>query len=380
MLPRTLFTAEHDAFRQTVRRFFAEEVVPQHARWEQQGFVDRSMWLRAGALGLLCLTIPEQYGGAGADRLYCAVVIDEQAYAGASAMSFLHYTEVFANYILKYGTEAQRLHWLPKLASGRMVSTVAMTEPGTGSDLQAIATRATKEGADYVVDGSKTFISYGCTADIFLVALKTASGPGGQAEISLMLVEADRPGFSRGKPLKKIGLNGQDVCELSFSGVRVPQHNLLGPTEGRGFSMLLQELTWERLMIAISAVASAHTALVGTLTHTRDRKAFGQSVASFQNTAFKLAELKAEIAIGQVFVDRCIEAFMSGNLPEEASASAKYWASDLLCKTVDQCLQLHGGYGYMLDYPIARAFVDARVSKIYTGTNEIMKALIARNL
>lgn len=379
-IPRTLFSAEHDDFRQTVRRFIAEEVMPQHAAWEAQGFVDRSMWLRAGELGLLCLTVPEQYGGAGVDRLYCAIVMEELAHAGASAMSFLNYTEVFASYVVRYGTEAQKQHWLPKLASGQIVSTIAMTEPGAGSDLQAITTRAVGEGDGYVIDGAKTFISYGSTAEVFLVAVKTVSGSGGQGAISLVLVEADRPGFTKSNPLKKVGLKGQDVCELSFNDVRIPRENLLGHKEGRGFKMLLEELAWERLMVAISAVASSRTALQDAITYTRGRKMFGRSVAAFQNTQFKLAEMKAEIEIGQVFVDRCISAFMEGTLPPEGSASAKYWSADLLCKVVDECLQLHGSYGYKLETPIARAYVDARVSKIYTGTNEIMKELIARTL
>ncbi|WP_293393825.1 acyl-CoA dehydrogenase family protein [Nevskia sp.] len=379
MLPRTFQSAEADAFRDTVRRFFEEEVAPQHVGWEERGFVDRAIWKRAGELGLLCLTIPEEYGGAGADRRYCAILMEELARARVSGMSFLSYTEVFATYVLRFGTEAQRRQWLPRIACGEIVCCVAMTEPGTGSDLQAITTRARRDGDDYVIDGAKTFISYGSAGDLYVVALKTRNETSGKDEISLMLVEGDRPGFTKGQPLAKIGLRSQDLCELRFDQVRVPCANLLG-TEGRGMAMLMQELAWERIMIAIPAVASAERALADTVAYTRERKAFGQAVSDFQHNRFALAEMKSEIAIGQAFVDRCVEAYMDGSLSTEAAAAAKLWCTELLCRTVDRCLQLHGGYGYMEETPIARAWRDARVSRIYAGTNEIMREIVARSL
>ena len=376
MVPRTLFGPEHEEFRKSLRRFFAEEVMPHHERWEEQQHVDRVIWNRAGELGFLCLTIPEEYGGMGADRLYSTVLMEEQTHAGASGVGFSVHSDIIANYIYNFGNEAQKKHWLPKMASGA----VAMTEPGTGSDLQSIKTRAVKDGDDYVINGSKIFITNGYLSDIVVVVARTGDSGEGSKDISLILVEAGTPGFTKGKPLKKVGMKGQDTCELFFENVRVPQSNLLGPKEGMGFIMLMKELAWERLIIAILSIAGAQAALDMTLEYTRSRKVFGKPVASFQNSRFKLAEIKAEIGIGQVFVDRCIELQLKNKLAPDAAAAAKYWTSDLLCKVVDECVQLHGGYGYMLEYPIARAYIDSRASKIYGGTNEIMKELIARTL
>ena len=380
MVPRTLFGAEHEEFRKSLRRFFAEEVMPHHERWEEQQHVDRAIWNRAGELGFLCLTIPEEYGGMGADRLYSTVLMEEQTHAGASGVGFSVHSDIIANYIYNFGNEAQKQHWLPKMASGEAIGAVAMTEPGTGSDLQAIKTRAVKDGSDYIIDGSKIFITNGYLSDIVVVVARTGDSGEGSKDLSLILVEAGTPGFTKGKPLKKVGMKGQDTCELFFENVRVPQSNLLGPKEGMGFIMLMKELAWERLIIAILSIAGAQAALDMTLEYTRNRKVFGKPVASFQNSRFKLAEMKAEIGIGQVFVDRCIELQLKNKLAPDAAAAAKYWTSDLLCKVVDECVQLHGGYGYMLEYPIARAYIDSRASKIYGGTNEIMKELIARTL
>ena len=380
MVPRTLFGAEHEEFRKSMRRFFAEEVMPHHERWEEQQHVDRAIWNRAGELGFLCLTIPEEYGGMGADRLYSTVLMEEQTHAGASGVGFSVHSDIIANYIYNFGNEAQKKHWLPKMASGEAIGAVAMTEPGTGSDLQSIKTRAVKDGDDYIINGSKIFITNGYLSDIVVVVARTGDSGEGSKDLSLILVEAGTPGFTKGKPLKKVGMKGQDTCELFFENVRVPQSNLLGPKEGMGFIMLMKELAWERLIIAILSIAGAQAALDMTLEYTRNRKVFGKPVASFQNSRFKLAEMKAEIGIGQVFVDRCIELQLKNKLAPDAAAAAKYWTSDLLCKVVDECVQLHGGYGYMLEYPIARAYIDSRASKIYGGTNEIMKELIARTL
>ncbi|MBV8062133.1 MAG: acyl-CoA dehydrogenase family protein [Nevskia sp.] len=380
MIPRTIFNAEHEDFRKTVRRFIADEIVPHHARWEEQQHVDRAIWNRAGELGFLCHTMPEQYGGAGTDRLYSVVLMEELTAAGASGIGFNLHTDIVANYINNFGNEAQKKQWLPKMASGELVSAIAMTEPGTGSDLQAVKTRAVKDGDDYLINGSKIFITNGYLSDIVVVVAKTGDSGEGAKDISLILVEAGRPGFTKGKPLKKVGMHGQDTCELFFENVRVPQSNLLGPKEGMGFIMLMKELAWERMIIAIQCIAGAQAALNHTLDYTRGRKVFGKPVVAYQNSRFKLAEMKAEIAIGQVFVDRCMELQLQRKLNPDAAATAKYWCSDLLCKVVDECVQLHGGYGYMLEYPIARAYIDSRASRIYGGTNEIMKELIARTL
>ncbi|HEY6644407.1 acyl-CoA dehydrogenase family protein [Povalibacter sp.] len=382
MLPRTLFTADHDEFRKNVRRFLDEECVPHHARWEEQQHIDRSLWNRAGALGFLCLTIPEEYGGMGGDRLYSAVLMEEQMYTGVTGPGFAVHSDIVANYLLNFGTEAQKREWLPKMASGEAVGAVAMTEPGTGSDLQAIKTRAQLDGDEYVINGSKIFITNGYLSDIVVVAARTGDSGSGAKDISLILVENGRAGFTKGAPLKKVGMKAQDTCELFFENVRVPRSNVLGGAEGegRGFIMLMKELAWERLIIAILSIASAQAALDLTVEYTRGRKVFGKAVAEYQNSRFKLAEMKAQIAVGQVFVDRCLEQVLKGQLTPEAAAVAKLFTSDLVCSVVDECVQLHGGYGYMLEYPIARAFIDNRASRIYGGTNEIMKELIARTM
>lgn len=379
MMPRTLFNEDHEAFRKTVRRFFEEEIAPHHERWEQQQHIDRHLWNKAGELGMLCPTMPEEYGGAGVDRLYSVILMEEQARSGDSASGFALHSDIVANYILNFGSEAQKREWLPKMATGEAVGAIAMTEPGTGSDLQGIRTTAVLDGEDYVINGSKIFITNGYLSDIVVVAVRTGSGDKGAQNISLILVEANRAGFNKGKPLKKVGMKGQDTCELFFDNVRVPKSNLLG-MEGMGFIMLMKELAWERMMIGIMCISGAEFALATTVDYVKQRKAFGKTVSSFQNTRFKLAEMRTEIQIGRVYVDRCIELVLQNKLSIEAAAAAKYWVSDLLSKVVDECVQLHGGYGYMLEYPIARAYIDTRANRIYGGTNEIMKELISRSI
>ncbi len=379
MLPRTLFNEDHAAFRETVRRFFAEEVVPHRERFEAQQHVDRDLWLKAGALGMLCPTIPEVYGGSGVDRRYSMILMEEQAYAGDSGCGFALHSDIVANYLLNFGSEAQKQQWLPRMASGEVVAAIAMTEPGTGSDLQNVQTKAVRDGDSYILNGSKIFITNGYLSDLVIVVARTNSEKPGSAALSLFLVDTRLPGFSKGNPLKKVGMKAQDTCELFFNDVRVPADQLLGH-EGMGFVMLMQELAWERLMIAIMCTAGAEFAYAETLQYVRDRKVFGKPVASFQNSRFQLAEIKSEIQIGRIFVDRCMQQILEGSLSIDAAAASKYWCSDLLCKVVDACVQLHGGYGYMLDYPIARAWIDMRANRIYGGTNEIMKEIIARML
>ena len=379
MLPRSLFSAEHDAFRDSARKFYEKQVVPNIARYEQQQHVDRSLWQQAGALGLLCCTMPEQYGGSGADRLYSMILIEEQAYAMDSSTGFSLHSDIVANYILNFGNEQQKQHWLPKMASGESITAIAMTEPGTGSDLQAVRTSAVLEGDEYVINGSKIFITNGYLCDMAVVVCKTGSTAKGSANLSLIMVEAGRAGFSKGKPLNKIGMKGQDTCELFFDNVRVPKENLLG-AEGMGFMMLMKELAWERMLVAIICQAGAEAAFAHTVQYSKQRKAFGKPIGEFQNSRFKLAEMRTEIDFCRAYLDRCMELELAGNLGIDAAAAAKYKISEMFSKVVDECLQLHGGYGYMLEYPIARAYIDNRANRIYAGTNEIMKELISRSL
>jgi long-chain-acyl-CoA dehydrogenase len=379
MLPRQLFSTEHDAFRETVRKFYEKEVIPHTERYESQQHVDRELWNKAGELGLLCATMPEEYGGSGVDRLYSMILIEEQAYAGDSATGFSLHSDIVANYLLNFGNKDQKQQWLPKMASGEVVTAIAMTEPGTGSDLQAVRTSAVLDGDDYVINGSKIFITNGYLCDMAIVVCKTGNNDKGSANLSLIMVEADRAGFSKGKPLNKIGMKGQDTCELFFDNVRVPKENLLG-LEGMGFMMLMKELAWERLIVAIICQAGAEAAFAHTVKYTKERQAFGKSISHFQNTRFKLAELRTEIEVCRAYLDRCMELQLKHELGVDAAAAAKYKISEIYSKVVDECLQLHGGYGYMLEYPIARAYIDNRANRIYAGTNEIMKELIARSL
>jgi acyl-CoA dehydrogenase len=379
MIPRLLFNSDHEEFRQSLRRFLQAEVLPRHAGWEEQGFVDRDIWQRAGELGFLCTNMPENYGGSGVDRKFSTIVLEELASSNASGIGWPLHSDIVAPYLLRYGSEELKQAWLRKMAAGTAITAIAMTEPGTGSDLQAIQTTAIEDGDDYIVNGAKIFITNGYNSDMVVVAVKVGDKSRGAKNVSLLVIEAGRPGFSKGKPLKKIGMKAQDTCELFFDNVRVPKSNIIGQV-GAGFTMLMQELAWERLLIAITSVANAEAMLAATIEYTRDRQAFGRTVSSFQNTRFKLAEMKTELQIARVFVDRCVELEVEGELRVDAAAAAKYWCSDLQGKVLDQCLQLHGGYGFMQEYPIARAYFDARAQRIYGGTNEIMKEIISRSI
>jgi len=379
MTPRNLYSAEHEAFRDTARRFFETEMAPHQERFAEQQHIDRNLWNKAGELGLLCATMPEEFGGSGVDRLYSAILMEEQAFALDSASGFSLHSDIVANYILNFGTQEQKAYWLPKMATGEKVGAIAMTEPGTGSDLQAIRTTAVADGDDYIVNGSKIFITNGYLCDVAVVAVKTGNSDKGAANISLLIMDAHAEGFSKGRPLKKVGMHGQDTCELFFDNVRVPKANLLG-MEGMGFIMLMKELAWERLMIGIMSQAAAEVVFAHTVQYTKDRKAFGKAIAAFQNTRFKLAEMRTKIDIGRVYIDRCMELQLEGNLTVEAAAASKYWHSDMVNDVVDECVQLHGGYGFMMEYPVARAYIDNRAHRIYGGTNEIMKELISRSL
>jgi len=376
MIERTLFTDEHRMFRDAVRRFMENEVVPHHERWEEQGYVDREVWQKAGANGLLCASMPEEYGGAGADKLYSIVVMEETARVNATGLGFGLHSEIVAPYILHYGSEEQKRRFLPKMATGETIGAIAMSEPAAGSDLQGVKTTATRRGDVYLLNGSKTFITNGWHADVVIVVAKTEPKAGAKGT-SLLLVESGMKGFEKGKRLKKVGMKAQDTSELFFDNVEVPASNLLG-NENEGFACLMQELPWERLQIAIGAVENAQAAIDWTTVYVKDRKVFGTTVSTFQNTRFKLAELQTEVQIARVFVDKCIELLLAGRLDTATASMAKYWCSDLQCKVIDECVQLHGGYGYMWEYPIARAFADARVQRIYGGTNEIMKEVITR--
>ena len=380
MIERTLFSADHEAFRDSFRRFMDKEIAPFHAEWEEQGYVDREVWRKAGANGFLCMTMPEAFGGAGADKLYSVVQMEELSRGGWSGIGYSLHSEIVAPYILHYGSEAQKARYLPRLASGEMIGAIAMSEPAAGSDLQGVKTTALRksdeQGEYFLVNGSKTFITNGWHADLVIVVAKTNPAAGAKGT-SLLLMERGMPGFDKGKRLKKIGLKAQDTSELFFNDVRVPVDNLLG-AENRGFINLMEQLPWERMQIAIGAVAKAQAAIEWTLAYVKDRKVFGQTVGAFQNTRFKLAEMQTEVQVAQVFVDKCLTLLLDDQLDTATASMAKYWVSDLENKVIDQCLQLFGGYGYMWEYPIARAFADARVQRIYGGTNEIMKEVISR--
>ena len=383
MIERTLFNTDHESFRDAFRRFMDKEIAPFHEAWEEQGYVDREVWRKAGENGFLCMTMPEAYGGSGADRLYAVAQMEELARGGFSGIGFGLHSEIVAPYILHYGTEEQKQKYLPKLASGEMVGAIAMSEPAAGSDLQGVKTTAIKsaDGSHYVLNGSKTFITNGWHADLVIVVAKTDPSAGAKGT-SLFLIERGMPGFEKGKRLKKLGMKAQDTSELFFDNVKVPAEQLLGGAalEGRGFICLMEQLPWERVQIAISAVSAAQAAIDWTVQYVKDRKVFGQPVASYQNTRYTLAELQTEVQVARVFVDKCCELVVKGELDTATASMAKYWCSDLQCKVMDECVQLHGGYGYMWEYPITRAYADARVQRIYGGTNEIMKEVISRQM
>jgi acyl-CoA dehydrogenase len=369
-----------DALAELARKFFEKECTPNEERWGEQHYVDREVWKKAGDLGLLCLSIPEEYGGGGGTFAHEAVVITEQVRALAPSFGGMLHSAIIAHYIGSYGTEEQKTTWLPKLASGEVVSAIAMTEPGTGSDLQNIKTKAIKDGDDYVINGAKTFISNGHHADLVVVVAKTAPESTGIDSVSLILVETTRDGFRRGRNLDKIGQHGQDTCELFFDDVRVPQSNLVGATEGMGFIQLMQQLPQERLVIAVSAAAAIEKTVDLTLAYTKEREAFGKPIFKFQNTQFKLAEADTIKSIAWTFLDDCVAKHLDGELDVPTAAKAKWWLTEQQCQVADECLQLFGGYGYMKEYPIARLYSDARIQKVYGGTNEIMKTIIAKSL
>ncbi|WP_405485120.1 acyl-CoA dehydrogenase family protein [Nocardia sp. NBC_00511] len=368
-----------DALRELARAFFAKEVAPNVDKYIEQHHVDRDLWNKAGELGLLCLSIPEEYGGGGGTFAHEAVLIEEQARIADTAWGQSLHNGIVAHYLLAYGTEEQKRQWLPKMASGEVVGAIAMTEPGTGSDLQNVKTKAIRDGDEYVVNGSKTFITNGAQADLIIVVVKTDTSQGANG-ISLVLVEADRAGFRRGRVLNKIGQKGQDTSELFFEDVHIPVTNLLGNAEGQGFVQLMQQLPQERLIIAVGAVAGMEAALDHTLRYTKEREAFGRNIFGFQNTKFKLAEVATETKVARVFTDHCITQHIIGELDIPTVAMAKWWTTDRAMSVASECLQLHGGYGYMAEYPISRMWVDNRVQMIYAGTNEIMKEIIARTL
>ena len=378
MIPRTLFSPEHETFRDSVRRFMDTEVKPNDERWQEQGYADRDVWKKAGDNGFLCSSMPEEYGGSGADKLYSIILIEEQARANNSTLGFGLHSEIVAPYLNRYGSDVLKRKYLPKMAAGEQIGAIAMSEPGAGSDLQSVKTSAIRKGDKYIVNGSKTFITNGWNADLVIVVAKTDPTKGAKGT-SLVVVDTSMRGFTKGKRLKKMGLKGQDTAELFFDNVEVPAENLLGQ-EGNGFIYLMQELPWERMQIAIGAVAKTEAAIGWTMDYVRERKAFGKTVASFQNTRFKLAECSTELQVARIFVDKCIELLLVGKLDAATAAMAKYWVSDLECKVIDECLQLHGGYGFMWEFPISRAYVDARVQRIYGGTNEIMKEVISRSI
>lgn len=361
-------------------RFMETEIAPHYERYEKHEIVDREAWEKAGAAGLLCASVPEEYGGAGGTYAHEAVIAEALGHAGVDGFGIALHNAIVAPYILHHGSEEQKQRWLPKLATGELIGAIAMTEPGAGSDLQGVKTTARKDGNHYVINGSKTFITNGQNANLIIVVTKTDPSAGAKGT-SLIVVETDEvDGFERGRNLDKIGLKANDTSELFFNDVRIPTSNLIGTEEGQGFVQLMTELPQERLLIANQAISMIERALALTIDYVRERKAFGKAVIDFQNTQFKLAELKSEAVMARVFVDNCVAQHLKGELTTVTASMAKYLLTELQCKVVDECLQLHGGYGYMNEYPIARMFRDARVQRIYGGTNEIMKLLIARSL
>ena len=369
-----------EAFRDLAHSFLAKECAPNEERWNEQQHVDREIWNKAGELGLLCPSIPTEYGGGGGTFALEAAFAEEQARTLAPSLGTAVHSTIVAHYIARYGTEEQKHRWLPKLASGEMVGAIAMSEPGTGSDLQNVKTKAIRTGDEYVIDGSKTFISNGLLCDLVITVAKT--DPENAAKgISLIVVETtDLAGFSRGRVLKKIGQHGQDTAELFYDGVRVPTDNLLGSEEGQGFIQLMQQLPQERLIMAVAAVTAIEETLTHTLRYTKEREAFGKPVFEFQNTRFKLAETATIARVARVFIDDCVTKHIAGELDVPTASMAKWWTTQMQCDVADECLQLFGGYGYMAEYPISRMFTDSRVQKIYGGTNEIMKEIISRFL
>jgi acyl-CoA dehydrogenase len=377
-IDRTVFRDDHEMLRTTAKRFFERECVPRQAEWDKAGRVDRETWLKAGKQGLLCVSLPAEYGGGGGDFGHVAVVNEEMTRAGVSGPGFAVHSDIVAPYIARIGDEEQKQRWLPGICTGEQILAIAMTEPGTGSDLKAVRTTARREGDHYVINGSKTFITNGLNADLVIVVCTTDPSLGAKG-VSLIVVETTRDGFRRGRKLEKIGMHAQDTAELFFDDVRVPVENRLGE-EGKGFAYLMAELPQERLNIAVGAAARLETCLDHTINYVKDRRAFNQTVWDFQNTKFKLADIKAQAIAVRLMVDHYLGEHMRRRLTLEESAIAKLYATETLGKALDEMVQLHGGYGYMLEYPVARAFVDARVTRIYGGASEVMRDLISRKL
>jgi len=379
-MDRTLFDPDHDTFRQSFRAFLDREVKPHQDRWREQGQVDREIWRKAGANGFLCPWLEDKWGGPGADFLCSVIVMEELARAYESGFAMALHSDIIVPYIHTFANDEQKQRWLPGCASGEIVTALGMTEPGTGSDLAAIATTAVRDGDDYVINGSKTFISNGQLCDLVVVACKTDPNPeNAHKGISLIVVEANRKGFVKGKRLHKMGMASQDTSELFFEDCRVPANNLIG-TEGGGFMMMMQKLQQERLCVAIGAQAGSEQVLADTIAYTKERKAFGKPISKFQNTQFKLVECLAKVEVGRAYVDKVVAEHVAGKYLVKECSIAKFWLTDTGQEIVDTCLQFFGGYGYMLEYPIARAFMDARVQRIYAGTNEIMKVIVAKQL
>jgi acyl-CoA dehydrogenase len=379
-MDRTLFSPDHQTFRAAFRTFVEREVVPHQARWRDDGCVSREVWRKAGAHGFLCPWLEEKWGGAGGDFLHSVIIMEELSRAYESGFAMALHSDIVVPYLVSYGTDEQRARWLPGCSSGELITAIAMTEPGTGSDLAAITTTAVRDGDDYVINGSKSFISNGLLCDLVIVAVKTDLDPANTHRgISLIVVEAGRAGFAKGSKLKKMGMASQDTCELFFENCRVPVRNLLG-AEGTGFMMLMQKLQQERLCVAIGSQASAEQVLADTIAYTKERKAFGKPISKFQNTQFKLVECAAKVEVGRAYVDKVVAEHVAGKHLIKECSIAKFWITDMAQAVADDCLQLFGGYGYMLDYPVSRAFMDARVQRIYAGTNEIMKIIVAKQM
>lgn len=377
---RNLFEDHHELFRKNVRDFFAKEVVPHQARWREQGIVDREAWRAAGEAGILCPWLEEEYDGSGGDFLHSVVVIEEAARIYESGFALSLHSDIIVPYLHEFGNDEQKKRWLPGCASGETITAIAMTEPGTGSDLAAIRTTATMDGDEYVLNGAKTFISNGILCDLCIVAAKTG-GPDDDPHrsISLFVVEAEREGFVKGKKLEKMGMASQDTAELSFDECRIPKENLLG-VEGGGFLMLMKKLQQERLVVAVGAQAGAEQVLEDTIAYTKERSAFGRPISKFQNTRFKLVECATELEVGRAFLDRLVAEHAAGTYLVKECSMAKLWQTEMAQRVIDACLQMFGGYGYMLEYPVSRAFMDARVQRIYAGTNEIMKVIISKQM
>ena len=379
-MDRTLYSEEHELFRKSFRTFLEREVVPHQMRWIEAGIVDREVWRKAGAAGFLCPWLEPEYGGAGGDFLHSCVVIEELCRIYESGFAMPLHSDVIVPYIHEFGSDEQKKRWLPGCASGEFVSAIAMTEPGTGSDLAAIGTTARRDGDDYVLNGAKTFISNGILCDLCIVAARTNDDPGARHQsLSLFVVEANRKGFIKSKKLKKLGMLAQDTAELAFEDCRVPAANRLGE-EGAGFLMLMQKLQQERLVVALLSQGAAEQVLADTIAYAQERKAFGKPISKFQNTQFKLVECATKVEVGRAFIDRLVQDHVAGKHLVKECSMAKLWQTEMGGQVVDECLQLFGGYGYMLEYPVARAYMDARVQRIFAGTNEIMKTIVAKQM